>query len=69
MYKNLVEQSGGEETGFKVQNVKERLQSHFWDKLCFFSPKKSNELSTVKKHLAKTYIRLCRNYKERNIKL
>ena len=39
MYKNLVEQSGGEETGFKVQNVKERLQSHFWDKLCFFSPK------------------------------
>ena len=39
MYKNFVEQSGEEETGLKIQNVKQRLLSHFEDTLCFFAPK------------------------------
>ena len=80
MYKNFVEQSGEEETGLKIQNVKQRLLSYFEDTLCFFAPKGktgivySEETPCKERSLydvvtSKRYIRLCRNYKERNIKL
>ena len=35
----FVPQSGEKETGLKVQHVKQRLQIHFGDKLCFFDLK------------------------------
>ena len=53
MYKNFLVQSGEKERGLKVQNIKQRLESHFGDKLCFLAPKGKTEIVYSEKTLCK----------------